>query len=151
MQQVTFALTVLQKVKSLLFTAMCFIVKIRSEMIHIQHTRLSVTQSLISPSWRSLSSIRLVFWVCLRCCMSLHAGISQRRMLLLWVCCCSLSAFDSLHVCASWARDVKCLWINWWRLLYSECCFFSPIAENTVVWGSLKSCIQLAHEARNVF
>lgn len=60
--------------------------------------------------------------MCLRCCMA----PSQRRMLLLWVCCCccSRSAFDSLHVCASWARDVKCLWINWWRLLYSECCFF---------------------------
>lgn len=29
--------------------------------------------------------------------------------------------------------------------------FFPPIAENTVVCGLLKSCIQLAHEARNVF
>lgn len=86
--------------------------------------------------------------------MSLHAGISRRRMLLLWVHCCSLSAFDSLHVCASWAKDVKCLWINRWGLLYSECCFFHtppPISENTVVWDLLKSCTQLAHEARNVY
>lgn len=65
--------------------------------------------------------------MCLRCCMSLHTGISQHSMLLLWVCCFP-SAFDSLHVCVSSAKDVECLWIKWWGLLYSEYhSFFSSL------------------------
>lgn len=74
---------------------------------------------------------------------------SSHRMLLLWERC-SPSAFDSLHVCASRARDVECLWINWWDLLYSEyhffflySFFFTPqFLRNTV---SLGVCWRAAH------
>lgn len=149
MQQVTFALTLLQKVQSLLFTAMCFIVKIRPKMIHIQPARLSVTQSLISPCWRSLSSIRLVFWV--RVLKMLHVSFSvphaaSVRMLPLSICFWLTACLWEL----SKRRQVSLNKLMA-SFIFGVLFFFSPIAENTVVWGLLKSCIQLAHEARNVF
>lgn len=110
------------------------------------------------PSWRSLSGVCLAIWVSVL--KTLHVSSHwyfSHRMLLLWERC-SPAAFDWLHALPPpspppffffWARvrrarDVECLWINWWGLLYSEYHFFFSLPPSSPTLQFLKNTVSLS-------